>query len=95
MDVLIELVALGDTRAEDEKTEIFARLVPVSRNEFSAAGQAGYHELRRFDIWTSEFDDQEEVIYNGKRLTIYRTYGPRQDGITELYTAERVGTTND
>lgn len=92
MDVLIKLIALGETRAEDEITEIFAKLQPVTRAEFTAAGQAGYHTLRRFDVWSSEYADQEEVEYNGRRLTVYRVYGPRQDGVTELYTAERVGT---
>lgn len=92
MDVIIKLVALGESRGDDELTEVYAKLQPVTRAEFTAAGQAGYHTLRRFDIWSSEYADQEEVEYNGRRLTIYRTYGPKPDGITELYTAERVGT---
>ena len=91
MDVIIKLIALGSTRDDDLYTEVYASLQPVTRAEFSAAGQAGYHTLRRFDVWSSEYADQEEVLYEGRRLTVYRVYGPKPDGRSELYTAERVG----
>lgn len=45
----------------------------------------------KFNVWENEYKDEQEVEYNGRRLTIYRTYGPRPDGKIELYTGERAG----
>jgi hypothetical protein len=45
----------------------------------------------KFTVWAAEYDGQEEVEYNGRRLSIYRTYGARSDDKTELYAAERAG----
>lgn len=47
----------------------------------------------KFDVWENEYSEEQELIYNGSRLTIYRTYGPRADGKMELYAGERAGNT--
>ena len=90
-DCVIELIHPGDTAAEDEKTEVFASVEPVGRDEFQAAGNNGYKAEQKLTVWSEEYDDQPEVIFNGERHTIYRTCGPKPDGKTELYIAERVG----
>ena len=87
----ITLIHPGETKAEDQKTGVFAEIEPTGRDEFAAAGQKGYKAINKFVIWANEYDDESEVEYNGKRLTIYRTYGPRKDDKIELYAAERVG----
>lgn len=88
---LITLIHPGETAEDDEKTGVFAEINPAGRNEFEAAGQAGYKAQYQLVIWAAEYDEQPEVIFNNKRLTIYRTYGPRPDDKIELYAAERIG----
>lgn len=91
MDAVITLVSVGNTADEDVKTGVFAEVDPVGRDEYEAAGQMGMKAEYKFTVWAAEYDGQEEVEYNGKRLSIYRTYGARRDDKTELYTAERAG----
>ena len=45
----------------------------------------------KFDVWANEYNDEQEVEFNGRRLTVYRSYGPKADGKIELYAGERVG----
>lgn len=90
-DMLITLIHPADRAENDLKTDVFAASEPVGRDEFQAAGVNGYKATAKLEVWAAEYDNQPEVIIAGKRLTIYRTYGPRPDGKIELYTAERVG----
>ena len=91
MDVLIKLVSVGASASDDVEKEVFASVDPVGRDEFNAAGEAGMKAEYKFTVWAAEYDGEEEVEYNGRRLSIYRTYGARRDDKTELYTAERAG----
>lgn len=88
---VITLIHPGETKDEDLKTDIFAEVESTGRDEFVAAGQKGYKATKKFTVWANEYDEQPEVEYNGKRLSIYRTYGHRSDDKVELYAAERVG----
>ena len=45
----------------------------------------------KFTVWENEYNDEQEIEYQNRRLTIYRTYGPRTDGKIELYAGERSG----
>ncbi len=91
MDVQITLISVGESADSDTKKEVYAQVDPVGRNEFNAAGEAGMKAEYRFTVWAAEYEGEEELIYNGRRLSIYRTYGARFDDKTELYTAERAG----
>lgn len=91
IEAVIELIHREDTAEDDLKTGVFTQVYPVGRDEFREAGVAGYKAENRFDVWASEYDGQDALEYKGRRLTIYRTYGPRSDGKIELYAAERVG----
>lgn len=91
MDALITLVSVGASANDDVKKEVYAEVDPVGRDEFNAAGQARMKAEYKFTVWAAEYSGEEEVEYNGKRLSIYRTYGARRDDKTELYTAERAG----
>lgn len=90
-DVCITLVAVGETADDDVKTNVYAEVYSVGRDEFNAAGQQGMKATHKFVVWTSEYDDQDELEYDGKRLSIYRTYQEPGKEKTELYTAERIG----
>lgn len=87
----ITLIHPGEKADDDEKTVVFAEVYPIGRNEFQSAGVNGYKAENQFVIWAEEYDRQPELIFGGRRLTIYRTYGVRSDGKIELYAAERVG----
>lgn len=87
----ITLIHPGASAADDEKKVVFAEVYPVGRDEFQSAGANGYKVENQFVIWAEEYDKQPEILFGNKRLTVYRTYGVRDDGKIELYAAERVG----
>ena len=90
IDAYITLVEPGETKEEDVKNDVIATVEPIGRDEFVAAGQKARH---KFDVWANEYNDEQEVEFNGRRLTIYRSYGPKADGKIELYAGERTGNT--
>mgnify|MGYP001143288736 CR=1 FL=1 len=90
-DTNLILVSVGSSADEDVRTAVFAEVDPVGRDEYEAAGQQGMKAEYKFTVWAAEYDEQEEVEYNGRRLSIYRTYGARSDDKIELYAAERAG----
>lgn len=91
MDAIITLVLPGETAETDEKTEVYAAVESVGRDEVTAAGQRNLKAKYRFLIWQSEYHGETELFFRGERLTIYRTYGMRPDGKIELYASERAG----
>lgn len=90
-ETYITLVHPGADSSDDETVDVIAAVNPVGRDEFRDAGINGYKAEFQFVVWADEYDRQPEVIYGGRRLSIYRTYGVRSDGKVELYAAERVG----
>lgn len=90
-DTNLMLVSVGSSADEDVRTAVFAEVDPVGRDEYETAGQQGMKAEYKFTVWAAEYDGQEEVEYNGRRLSIYRTYGARSDDKIELYAAERAG----
>lgn len=73
------------------ETDVIAKINPVGRDEFAAAGQLGYKATFQLEVWEFEYSGQTEVSIDGKRYAIYRTYGPKKNGKIELYAAERLG----
>lgn len=43
------------------------------------------------EVWGFEYENQTEIKVDGKKMAIYRTYGPKSNGKVELYAGERVG----
>lgn len=78
-------------QTEYEKTQVIAEVNPVGRDEFTAAGQNGYKASFMLEVWEFEYTGQTEVLMDGKKYAVYRTYGPKDSGKIELYIAERVG----
>lgn len=72
------------------KSNVFAYVESVSMNEFFQAGQQGFKPEFRFLTWATEYDDEEELEYNDKIYSIYRTYS-RDDGRVELYVTLKKG----
>ena len=70
---------------------MFAKLSPVGRDEFKAAGEKDMKAKYVFEVWASEYNGESEVLFGKERLSIYRTYGPKENEKIEIYAAERVG----
>lgn len=71
--------------------EVFAEINPVGRDEFTAAGQKDYKASMMIEVWGFEYEGQTEVMVDGRKMAIYRTYGPKNTGKVELYAGERIG----
>jgi phage head-tail adaptor, putative, SPP1 family len=87
------LIATGETKADDTKRAVIAKVESIGRDEFNSAGQNKMKARHKFVMWASEYQEEEVVIHNGKRFSVYRTYGPRDDERIELYAGERIGNT--
>lgn len=85
------MVELGNTKEEDIKRDVFATVNPITVREFVAAGQRDKKPEAMFLVYQEEYKGEEEIHYNDKRLSIYRTYGPKDDGKIELYAEDRKG----
>lgn len=83
----------GETKEEDIKNNVIAKVEPIGRDEFMAAGTKGMKARHKFTVWENEYKEESEVLFNDKRLSIYRIFGPKDDGKMELYAGERVGNT--
>lgn len=70
-------------KVEVEK-QIFCSVKSVSMSEFFQGGQAGMKKQMRFDVFRYDYNDEEVLIYEGNRYSIYRTYIAKND-IFELY----------
>ena len=70
---------------------VFGEINPVGSDEFTAAGQTDYKASAMVEVWGFEYENQTEIEIEGKKMTIYRTYGPKGNGKIELYAGERVG----
>ena len=57
----------------------------------SAAGQKDYKASMMIEVWGFEYEGQTEVMVDGRKMAIYRTYGPKNTGKVELYAGERIG----
>ena len=90
IEALVTLI-VKKNQTEYLENEVFAELEPVGRDEFAAAGQKGYKASFKAEVWAFEYSNEPEIIINGEKYTIYRTYGPKTNGKIELYAAEKVG----
>lgn len=91
MDDILTLITKTSTQDEigaliekEVKTDVFAQVRSVSRSEFWNAGQKGLSPSLVAVTRYTNYDDQTEAIWKGKRYTIYRTYFDGHDDI-ELY----------
>lgn len=82
--------AIGQWIKTFDETDVFGIVSSVSMAEFYQAGMQGFKPEFRISIWMTEYHDEEELVYNNKVYSIYRTY-IRDDGRIELYVTERKG----
>ena len=73
------------------KTKVFATVKPIGRDEYVAAGEKGMKACYMFEVFGNEYTGQDVVMYGSERLTVYRTYGPKENDKIEVYAGQRVG----
>lgn len=82
----------GVWRMTRTEHDVFAQVDSVIRAEFFEGGRNGLNPEFKFTMFAGDYNRETELIYNGDRYSIYRSYHGRNDRV-ELY-AERKGGTN-
>lgn len=77
-------------RAIPSERLVFVSVQSVTLSEWSEGGRNGLNPELRFTMFRYDYNDEEEIRYNGKYYRIYRTYLGRDDSI-ELYCERRKG----
>jgi len=72
--------------------DVFCSVESVSRDEFFEGGRNGFNPQYRITMFFGDYQNEEEVEYNGVAYGVYRTYRAKTD-IIELY-VERKGGVN-
>lgn len=75
---------------EQESREVFCQVDSVTRAEFFEGGRSGLNPEFRMTMFAADYDDERDVIYNGKAYSVYRTFKGRNDEI-ELYVQRKGG----
>lgn len=102
MDDLVQLVgpvsqeqnSFGAQVPKLGTTPCWVTVRSVTRSEWQAAGRAGLNPAFVLTTNRANYSGQTEVLYQGKRYSIYRTYSPPESDDIELYLEEKVGVTN-
>lgn len=84
------LDSIGVPVETEIKKDCFATKSSVNQSEFYQAGLQGLQPNACYAVRVMEYNNEDELEVDGKRLTIYRTYN-RIDGRVELYVTERKG----
>ena len=80
----------GVSQATDTSRRVFCEVESVTQNEFFNGGASGFKPEYRFSIFAYDYNDEKEVIFNGVRYVVYRTYRNKSDDI-ELYVERKQG----
>lgn len=82
--------SVGNQVAVEAIRTVYCSAVSVSQSEFFKGGEQGLKPAHKFIMFRYDYNDEDEVEYNGKRYMVYRTYSDESDNI-ELYVTEKVG----
>lgn len=85
--------SFGQEIVKECEREIWATLQPISRNEWTTAGQRGVEAIFRVLIYTFEYHDELTVEIDGQRYGVYRSYIDMGNDKTELYLESKAGIT--
>lgn len=84
---------LGQQAAIPRETTVCCCKQPISRQEFYLAGQSGIRVSEILIIHPYEYNGESTVVFNGKRLTVIKTYPISQEEL-ELTCVEKLGDKN-
>lgn len=72
----------GDDVYTEIKTSVYAECRSISQSEFYQAQTAGFKPEIKFVLTTSrDYNGQKEIIFNGVRYKVLKTYIPPNDSI--------------
>lgn len=80
----------GVNRAIKTERKVYCDVSSVTSAEFFQGGAQGLKPDLRFVMSIFDYEDEEELIFEGKTYSIYRTYRGKNDDI-ELYTERKQG----
>lgn len=85
----------GDTVIEETRRKVYARAKSISQTEFYQAQTEGQKPQIKFILATErDYENEEELVYNGIRYKVQRTYINERDeieitcygGVRDVYT---------
>lgn len=77
-----DLDAYGDAIVIENKTKVYAQCKSISQTEFYQAQTSGLKPEMKFVLATSrDYNGQEEIVFNGFRYKVLKTYIPTDDSI--------------
>lgn len=72
----------GDVVVQENRTKVYARCKSISQTEFYQAQTSGLKPDLKFVLATSrDYNGQEEIVFNGFRYKVLKTYIPSDDSI--------------
>ena len=81
---------IGNQVSVETTRTVYCSAVSVSQSEFFRGGEQGLQPSHKFILFRYDYNGEDEVEFEGKRYTVYRTYADEADAI-ELYAQRRVG----
>ena len=75
----------GQEIIEETSTRVFGTIHPITRAEWTDAGQRGIETSFRVDVYQFEYSGELIVEVDGVRYGVYRQYPRIGDDIVELY----------
>lgn len=90
VSVTFQKDAYGVNRATRTERKVYCDVSSVTSAEFFQGGAQGLKPDLRFVMSIFDYKDEEELIFEGKTYSIYRTYRGKNDDI-ELYTERKQG----
>lgn len=85
---------IGQQVPIETETTVCCCRMPVSRSEFYNAGQNGIEVSEILTVHSYEYNGENTVIFNGKRMRVIRTYRKNLEEC-ELTCTERIGNGNN
>lgn len=96
MDNLIDLIvntwtvdSIGQRVPTTVTRSIFCRTKDVTRSEWYSGGHAGRRPELTVEVFSADYEGEEQAVVNGKEYTIYRTHHPEGSDYMELYLERR------
>lgn len=82
---------LSGSRENRQRRKIMSALGTIRQDEFFLAKREGLKPKVMIYVHIQDYKDEKLVEFEGKALTIYRTYFNFECGIVELYLMEKKG----
>lgn len=82
--------AYGQNTSTTTERSLMCNIASISAAEFFRAGNEGLRPEKVFYIWANEYNNEDALIFEGIKYSVYRTY-ENKNGRIELYTHIKAG----